>query len=60
VRPADVQAGLGEADRAIQACPTEANFAHLYRAEALWLLGRYAEAEEARRKGKPVRLHRPY
>jgi hypothetical protein len=51
---------LREAERAIHACPSEANFAHLYRAEALRLLGRYAEADEARRKGKPVRLHSPY
>jgi hypothetical protein len=44
----------------VQACPSEANFAHLYRAEALRQLGRDAEAEEELRQGKPIRLHRPY
>jgi hypothetical protein len=60
VRRADAEAVLSEADRAIQGCPTAANFAHRYRAEALRLVGRYAEADEARRQAKPVRLHRPY
>jgi hypothetical protein len=41
---------LTEADRALQHCPEGATFAWAYKAEALRLLGRYAESQTAARQ----------
>jgi hypothetical protein len=47
VTPANAPAVLEEANRALAECPAGATFAWAYKAEALWLLGREAEALEA-------------
>ena len=43
----NAQAVLHEADRALAACPEGATFAWAYKANALALLGRHAEAHAA-------------
>jgi hypothetical protein len=43
VTPANAPAVLREADRALQACPAGASFAHAYRAKALRMLGRESD-----------------
>ena len=50
VSPLNAHRVLGEAERALAACPNGARFAWAYKSEALRLLGRQAESDAARRQ----------
>jgi phytoene/squalene synthetase len=46
---ADARQVLAEAERALRHCPEDTTSAHVYKAEALRLLGRHEEAQAAAR-----------